>query len=378
MKTRKPFVYDAVVAGYIGVDLTPGFPHSRAAIPLAEVFRPGKLIEVEGLSIALGGVVANTGLAMRKFGRRVKPMCLVGNDIFGDIVVSKFREHGVAAGVRRTDRAGTAYGLVIAPPGVDRIFLEDPGCNGLFTAADIDYATVGKSRLFHFGYPTLMKRMFAHGGAELRKMFRRVRELGVATSLDLTLLDPDGAAGKADWRRILTAVLPYVDIFAPSIEELLCLLEPRQYARILSAAGNGNVIDAIPRKLYDRLGSRILALGVKILMIKAGQRGAYLRTGDVQKLNAATALKLSGGNWSRRAVWIPAFPADRRRMKNACGAGDCAVAGLLSAMLEGVDIERAGRYAMLAGRDNLYGVDALSGLSDWKSMTDTILGGLDA
>lgn len=32
----------------------------------------------------------------------------------------------------------------------------------------------------------------------------------------------------------------------------------------------------------------------------------------------------------------------------------------------------------LAGRDNLYGMDALNGLSNRKSMTDTILDGLDS
>ena len=56
---------DAVVAGYLGVDIAPGFPTGRPAIAASELFRPGKLIETEGLSFSLGGVVANTGLAMK-------------------------------------------------------------------------------------------------------------------------------------------------------------------------------------------------------------------------------------------------------------------------------------------------------------------------
>jgi len=372
MKRGRPIRYDAVVAGYIGMDMTPGFPPSRAAIPFPDLFRPGKLVEVEGLSLSLGGAVANTGLAMKKFGKRVELMGLVGSDVLGDIVLRKLQDHGVTGGIRRTDRAGTAYGIVIAPPGTDRIFLEYPGCNGVFTSTDIDYDIVGKSRLFHFGYPTLMQGFFMDGGAELRQLFTRVHELSVATSLDMTLPDPDSPAGKADWPAILAAVLPHVDIFVPSIEEVLFMMEPKQYARMLSAAGGGDIMDAVPRELVANMGNRILALGVKVLMIKAGAQGAYLCTGDVGKFNTATALELPADNWSHRKLWIPAFPADSSRIKNACGAGDCAVAGFLSAILEGADIEMAGRYAMLAGRDNLYGVNALSGLSNWNRMIEEL------
>ena len=360
------------MAGYIGVDLTPGFPPARGAVPLPAIFRPGKLVEVKGLNLALGGVVANTGLAMKKFRRRVALMGLVGNDMLGDFVVGRLQADGVASGIRRTNKAGTAFGIVIAPPGTDRIFLEDPGCNRVFTSADINYATVGKSRLFHFGYPTLMESLFMNGGAELRRLLARVRKLGVTTSLDMTLPDSGSLAGQTDWRNILETILPFVDVFVPSVEEIIFMLEPKHYARMLSNAHGGDIMDAVSPDLVARLGNRIMAMGVKVLMIKAGHRGAYVRTGDVWKLNAATSLNLPAENWNDRDLWISAFPADPRRVRNACGAGDCAVAGFLSAILEGADIEKAGRYAMLAGRDNLYGIDSLAGLSDWRRMTKMI------
>lgn len=366
------FSLDAVVAGYLGVDIAPGFPADRTPVPAAELFRPGKLIETEGLSISLGGVVANTGLAMKKFGQRVELMGCVGCDALGDVVTARLQEQGVTSGIRRNRRAGTAYGIVIAPPGMDRIFFEDPGCNGVFTSDDIDYGTVAKSRLFHFGYPPLMKSLWVNHGAEFQNLFKRVRKLGVATSLDMTLPDPDSPAGKADWPGILAATLPYVDIFVPSIEEILFMMEPEHYARILTSAAGRDMVDEIPQDLLERIADRILELGVKVLMIKAGHRGAYIRTGDIEKLNFSTALKLPAGNWSYRSLWADPLPVVASRFKNACGAGDCAVAGFLTALLSGVEIEKAARYAMLAGRDNLYGVDACSGLSDWEQMTDSI------
>jgi sugar/nucleoside kinase (ribokinase family) len=252
---------------------------------------------------------------------------------------------------------------------MDRIFFEDPGCNAVFTAKDIDYQTVAGSRLFHFGYPPLMEKLWAGHGAELGKMFKQVRGLGVATSLDMTLPDANSPAGQADWGKILANTLPLVDIFMPGIEEILFMLEPDQYACLLAGADGRDMVDVIPREIYDGLADRILEMGVTVLMIKAGHRGAYLRTGDVAKLNSTSALRLPAADWSHRKSWCEPFPVAPRRFKNACGAGDCAAAAFLTAMLEGVEIGKAARYAMLAGRDNLHGHDAYSGLTDWAAMT---------
>lgn len=364
---------DAVVAGYLGVDLTPGFSPSRAVGSFAELFRPGKLIETEGLAISLGGVVANTGLAMRRFGRSVELMGCVGCDALGDLAMDRLTQAGVSGGIRRNPRAGTAYGLVIAPPGLDRVFLEDPGCNRIYTAADVDFERVHKSRLFHFGYPPLMDALWANGGAELRTLLSRARQAGAAVSLDMTLPDPGSPAGQADWKGLLAGVLPLVDIFVPSIEELFCMLEPEQFHRLLSGTEGGGLIEAIPPETYARLADHVLAQGVKVLLIKAGHRGAYLRTGNLTQLVAPeSAFRLSDASGCPGGVWLPPFPVEDRLFRNACGAGDCAVAGFLSALLSGLSVAEAGRYAMLAGRDSLYGEDAVSGLRDWSRMTEDL------
>lgn len=373
MKTSSDRPVDAVVAGYLGLDLTPGFNAARAAVPFAELFRPGKLVETEGLTVSLGGVVANTGLAMRRFGRRVELMGCVGCDALGDLALARLAQAGVTSGIRRHPRAGTAYGLVLAPPGQDRMFLEDSGCNRVYTSADVDFECVGQSRLFHFGYPPLMEALWTNGGAELRVLLARVRETGAAVSLDMTLPDPDSPAGKADWKSLLAGVLPLVDIFVPSIEELLFMLEPERFRHLLSGTAGGDLITAIPPEAYERLADHVLAQGVKVLLIKAGHRGAYLRTGNLAPLAApGSAVRLSDASGCPGGVWLPPLPVEERRFRNACGAGDCAVAGFLSALLSGTSVAEAGSYAMLAGRDNLYGDDAFSGLQDWLRMTEEL------
>ena len=370
MGINTPRPIDAVIAGYLGVDIAPGFAQ-REAVAFAELFRPGKLIETEGLHFSLGGVVANTGLAMRKFGQNVALTGCVGADMLGDMAVALLAEAGVAQGIRRTIAAGTAYGIVIAPPGMDRIFLEDPGCNRIFTAENIDYQIVGQSRLFHFGYPPLMEALWSDGGAKLRELFERVRSHGTVTSLDMTLPDPAAPAGKADWQAILSAVLPLVDIFVPSIEELLFMLEPQLYSSIAVRVGGGDMIEAIPPEEYERLAEKVLAMGVKVLLIKAGHKGAYLRAGNLAELNSS-ALRLSDRTGCPQGVWIQPLPVDAERFRNASGAGDCAVAGFLTALLKDENIITAGRFAMMAGRDNLYGNDALSGLVEWPRMENLL------
>ncbi len=361
---------DAVVAGYLGVDITPGFA-GRKPVSFAELFRPGTLIETEGLHFSLGGVVANTGLAMRKFGQRVAMMGCVGADALGDIVTTQLTQAGVTEGIRRTSAAGTAYGIVIAPPGMDRFFLEDPGCNRVFTADDIDYEIVGKSRLFHFGYPPLMETLWSNGGLKLTELLGRARQQGAVVSLDMTLPDPAAPVGKADWQAILSAALPLVDIFVPSIEEILFMLVPELYSSLKFQSAGGDMIDVIPAEQYGRMAEKILSMGIKVLLIKAGHKGAYLRTGDLAKLNLSP-LRLSDCVGCPNGAWIPSLPVEAGRFRNASGAGDCAVAGFLSALLKNETVMTAGHYAMMAGRDNLYGQDALSGLTDWAHMSELL------
>lgn len=363
-----PAAFEAVVAGYLGVDLAPGFLSSTESMPLAQLLRPGKLTEVGPLEITPGGAVANTGLAMAALGNRVALMGLVGTDPLGDLLLGLLEGHGATLSLRRTAAAGTAYGIVLAPPQTDRMFLECPGCNATFSAADLDYQIIGASRLFHFGYPPLMETLIADNGAELEAMFSRVRGLGVATSLDMTLPDPQGPAGAVNWRSLLGRVLPHVNIFAPSIEELLYMLAPDEWARMVALAGERDVVDVIPESVYRALADEALALGSAIVFIKAGHRGGYCRTGSVADVLAATRLSLPAEGYTDQELWLPALPVDPARVRNACGAGDAAVAGFLTAVLHGETLATAGHLAMRAGRDSLYGVDTTSGLARWEQM----------
>lgn len=127
---------------------------------------------------------------------------------------------------------------MLAVPGIDRVFLHDPGANDTYSSDDMRGLALNGVDLFHFGYPPIMKKMYQNDGEQLADIFCSMKEKGIATSLDMAAVDPDSEAGQADWRTILKRVLPYVDFFVPSIEEILYMLIKEKYGRLISHAAD--------------------------------------------------------------------------------------------------------------------------------------------
>ncbi|MBN2775839.1 MAG: carbohydrate kinase family protein [Prolixibacteraceae bacterium] len=364
--------YDAVIAGYTCVDLIPDFKRHAPGGNISTFLRPGKLTEIGGMDFVLGGVVPNTGLAMKKFGRRVYLNGLIGTDVIGQIADGRLKQYGVSEGMVKTEEADTAFSIVIAPPGVDRIFLESPGCNQIFGLESIDFETIKKSRLFHFGYPPLLRQFCLNNGQQLAQLFSEVQKTGVITSLDFSLPDPESESGKVNWPVILGKTLPHVDVFVPSLEELLQTMMPGKYAEIQSRLRNTEIIDRISPGLIKELGHRVISLGVKIVLIKMGHRGAYLLTGDISSLNKKAGVTLDKKKWNNREILCNAYKVDKSQVKNATGAGDTAVAAFLTAVLDGEFPETAIRYAAMAGRESLYCENIFEDIDNWEQLTEKI------
>ena len=163
--------YDITVAGHICLDIIPQIPDTGIR-EISELFKPGKLINVTAAKISTGGPVSNTGIATKKLGLNVAFMARVGNDEFGKLIINLLKKQGHTAGVSVSEGDQTSYTIAIAPPGIDRIFLHDPGANDHFSSADLNQSIISQSRLFHFGYPPLMANCYQNGGEELAKIFQ--------------------------------------------------------------------------------------------------------------------------------------------------------------------------------------------------------------
>ena len=152
---------DAVVAGLLCLDITPDLSLLTQPVQLGKVFSPTLLTEVGRATFSTGGAVGNTGLVMRRLGAKVALMGKCGQDFFGQAVLDLLEREapGSAAATTLVRNEPTSYTIVLSPPGIDRFFLHCPGTNGTFGFADLDLDIISRARLFHFGYPPLMKRI---------------------------------------------------------------------------------------------------------------------------------------------------------------------------------------------------------------------------
>jgi sugar/nucleoside kinase (ribokinase family) len=268
----------------------------------------------------------------------------------------------------------TSYSNVISPPGTDRSFLHCSGANDTFSAEDVRYDELAPARLFHFGYPPVMRTMYADGGSELRRMLARAREAGPAISLDMCRPDPDGDAGQVDWPHLLTQTLPLVDVFAPSIEELLFMLDRPAYDRLEDGGATTDVVDLAS---LSRLGDRLLGMGTAVAAIKLGEHGLYVRTaGDPARVRAfCDRMGLDAGEWRDRGVVSPCFRA--RRVAGTTGAGDCTIAGFLAALLRGEGPVEAATSATAVGASSVEAPDSTSGVPPWPDVAARIRAGWD-
>ncbi len=356
------------VAGHLCVDLTPQFDQ-QTTCRLTDILRPGRLNYAGPLAVSTGGAVSNVGISLARLGATVKMMAKVGDDSLGAIAVSIVGRYSadVSSVVRTGD--STSYSVVLAPPGTDRIFLHHPGCNDTFSFEDIDFCSLGECCILHFGYPTLMRRMYQNGGEELTYVLQAAKQCGVTVSLDMAMFDPSTDAAREDWRGILQRSLPSVDVFLPSLEECVMMMRPEHYARFSEYSDEQRAQETPALAL--ELASGFVDMGVAVAGVKCGALGYCVVTGDRDRIESmGRARPLDSDNWSGRRIWSPSYRADV--IKSATGAGDSSIAGFLMSLACGQSLETAANAACAVGWQNLRAVDAFSGVGTWQETLEMI------
>ena len=361
-----------VVAGHICVDITPKFPSGGSYGRLSDLLVPGRLIHMEGVDVHTGGAVANTGLALKLLGHDVRLLGKIGADDFGAIIRKQFAEHG-AYGLLVDQNGTTSYTVVLAVPGIDRVFLHDPGANDTFVSKDIPEDAFEDAALFHFGYPPIMRKMYENQGEELTEIFRSAKEHGLATSLDLAAVDPNSDAGRADWEVIFRNVLPYVDFFVPSFEELCYMLDRPRYCRL--AGKDGDLTEGLDLQAEaGPLAERLIALGCGVVLIKCGISGMYYCTAGRKRLEGIGAQLLTDLDaWADRKGVQPCYKADI--VRSGTGAGDTSIAAFLSAVMAGKTPAACAALAAAEGACCVTAYDALSGLRPLEELEARISAG---
>lgn len=314
-------MHSIAVAGHLCLDIAPR---------LAEKARidPGSLVEVGPLAVTLGGSVANTGGALADLGARVVPYATIGDDELGALLLSKLAAEGFASPQLSVSQSlGTSYSVVIEQSGTDRTLWHHTGANADFDGSAVD--TTGHS-LVHIGYPPLLPGLLEHEGRKLQDLFARARSAGVTTSVDLAVVDPNSTVGTLDWDSILSSIFAHTDIATPSLDDLT------------SAFG---IDEQYSPELVDHLADRLLADGVAVVVISAGQHGLRLRTASKERLRAGGAvLAPLADTWADRSLTVSPLWVENPVTTN--GAGDASTAGLLYGLTQGANPEQSAALAV--------------------------------
>ena len=360
----------AIAAGHIALDITPVFPEQKTG-KVSDIMIPGKLLHMNGVKVHTGGSVANTGLAMKILGADVTLMGKIGADAFGGMVQNVLDEYGLKQDILVSEGEATSYTVAVAIPGIDRIFLHDPGANDTFGYDDIDFRKVEEAALLHFGYPSIMKKMYRNDGKELVEMLCRVKECNTATSLDLAAVDETSEAGRADWEKILGKALPYVDFFVPSVEELCFMMDRSRYEEWSRRAAGKDMTEILTPEDVKPLAERVVFMGAKVALIKCGALGMYYKTAEREEIKPLCEdLDLNVDAWAGKEGFENSFVPEK--ILSATGAGDTSIAAFLVSILEGSGLEEAVQMALATGACCLSGYDALSGLRPLSELREKI------
>lgn len=348
-----------LVAGHICLDVIPRLAVDRDRRALV----PGALEVTGPPTLAVGGCVGNTGIALHRLGVRTVLVARVGDDAFGKVLGGLVHAALPRRSVRLITTPGgrTSCSVVHNRPGEDRAIQHFPGVNDDFVASDVPATLLRDVSLLHVGYPPLMARLVADEGAQLHELLAAARAHGVVTSLDMAAADRDPGGAPVLWPDLLRRVLPEVDVFLPSLEEASHLL-----GRTVDRDAGGAASLAGVARLADEMLDR----GVAIAGVKLGAQGLYLRTGTAERVGRVPWPL--GPAWARRELWSPVFET---HVVGTTGAGDATIAGFLLGLLRGLPPVETLTTACAVGGSSTEAADGTSGILPWGAIEARLRGG---
>ena len=258
-------------------------------------------------TMTVGSSVAISACGLARLGTATAIVGVVGEDAFGDFMLSQLSSRGVDVSAVRTvlgGRTGSSVILVRREDASDRHVLTDPGVMGDLRARDLCTSALDRVRHLHIGS------WFLHVGAvaDLPDLLAEARRRGVSTSVD-----PNDDPAR-EWDAHLARALPHVETFFCNESEA------RGVAGATGWSRDGSLHDAA-RHLLRQLAPD------GAVVLKCGAEGAYVHT--------VTSV-----------LHVKAPAVD---VIDTVGAGDSLAAGFLHARLRGAGLDEALRLAVAAG-----------------------------
>ena len=196
-----------------------------------------------------------------------------------------------------------------------------------------------------------------------RKLLARVK--------DLAAVDPESESGQCDWESILKQVLPYVDFFVPSIEELAYMVDREKYQEWQERAEGEDIVSILSLSKDVRpLAEKVLSYGCGAVLLKCGAAGMYLKTSGKERMRNVDA-DLEG--WENTELFEDSFVPER--ILSGTGAGDTSIAAFLYAAMQGCTPKESVEYAAATGACCVSTYDTISGLKSFAELREKIQNG---
>lgn len=280
-----------------------------------ESIPPGQNISLlDEIRVTVAGTAGGTAVDLAKLGAEVFSIGATGKDEIGSVVRGILSRYGVDS-TGMVEKPGVQTSATILPirPNGERPALHVMGANAAFTVEDVDLHALDQFRVVHVGGTFLMPKFDGDGAAQV---LSAAQAAGCLTTMDVLGVAKEGMA------QILEPSMPHLDFFMPNIEEATMVTGYSDRASI---------------------ASYFLDLGVKTVILKMGEKGSSINQIGKPELR------------------IPAF---RVPVVDTTGCGDAYDAGIIWALLQDWDIEKAARFASACGSLVATGLGSDAGIVD--------------
>lgn len=272
------------------------------------------LAMLEKIKFTVAGTAAAPSVNLAKMGVDVVTVGRIGDDAIGEFVRTTMAGYGVDTThlVTDPDRQTSSSLLPIRRDG-SRPALHVIGANAGLCEDDVPWDVVAQAQVFHLGGAFILPGI---DGAPMERILRRVKELGLVTTMDF-LMSP-----RPDAAELIGPSLQYVDYLMPNIEEAGWL------------AGTEDR-DAIVKFLHD--------LGTGCTILTMGGDG------------------VSVAPRGEKETVLPAYAID---VVDTTGCGDAFTSGFISGMLDGLDLATAAERGLACGSLVATGLGSDAGIVD--------------
>jgi sugar/nucleoside kinase (ribokinase family) len=256
-------------------------------------------INVERMEIHAGGVTGNNLTQVARLGEKAGWLGLIGDDESGRLITRAFAQDGLdLSGIEVVPGEKSTFTWIPVDSKGERCIYMFPNVNGKLSAEQVRTRFAGhiiKARHFHTEASQLLL-------APVREGMRIAREAGVRVIFDLDVSPSYFVQAQLGTEKELLEALELVDVLKPC----------KAAAREITGETD-----------YEKMASKLLALGPKIVAVTMGADGSLLASPNTMD-------------------HVPAFEVS---VVDSTGAGDAFMGGLSFGLLQGWDLPNSGVFA---------------------------------